>query len=294
MKLVRSLLYTPGNRPRMIEKAPGYGADGLILDLADAVPHDQKPEARGIVAEALGRLQGQTVLVKIGDPHPERTVEDVNAVVRLGLAGLILPKISRPEEVRRVDELLTAAETANGVAAGSVALLILMETPLAIVRGYELATASSRLAGLAFGAGKGGDLVRGLGCAWSLEGTERLYVKSKVLLDARAAGLQPLDGIFAGLDDPGGLAYEAAASRKLGYSGKLAIHPKQLETINRAFTPSAEEVAYQRRVLEAFEAALAAGSATAVVGGEFVDYAMAETARQVLALAQTIGAGSQA
>jgi citrate lyase subunit beta/citryl-CoA lyase len=289
MRLVRSLLYTPGNRPKMIEKAPSYGADGVILDLADAVPHDQKPEARIAVGEAIGRLAGNTVVVKIGDPDEVRTVEDVNAVVRPGLTAIIVPKISRPEEIHWVENLITAAEQANGVPAGSVELIVLMETPQAVARGYEVASCTPRLAALVFGAVRGGDLVRELGCEWSLDGTERLYVKSKVLLDARAAGLQPLDGVFGGLDDPDGLAYEVAASRKLGYSGKLAIHPKQIETINRAFTPSDEEIAYQRRILEAFNQAVAAGSASFVLDGKFVDYAMAATAEKILALADAIG-----
>jgi len=292
MKPLRTILYSPGHKPEMIEKAPNYGADALCLVLEDSVPDDRKAEARAIVAESLSGLadRGQTVLVKVNSVDGREIESDIAEVARPGLAGIVLPKVQDADDVRRVDELLTSAEALHGVEAGSVELLVLVETPQAAVRAFEIASASPRVATLVVGTAANGDMARGLGFRWTPEGLERLYLRSKVVMDARAAGRDfPLDGVWGDMTDIDGLVNEAEVARQLGYRGKLVVHPKHVEPVNRVFTPSAEEVESCRRLLDVFEQALAEGAAAAVIDGQFVDYAMAATARQLLDLADRVG-----
>lgn len=262
----------------MIRKAPGYGADALCLVLEDSVPESLKAEARETVRAAIPELaaQGLTVMVKTNAPGGGLEA-DLAQILQPGLAGVIVPKVQEVQQVRRLDDLLEGSECE---------LVLLIETPLALVRAFDLAAASAKVCALAGGTAANGDLARELGFRWTREGLERLYLRSKVLTDSRAAGCQmALDGAFTDLRDPEGLGQEAGFARQLGYNGKLCVHPAQVEVVNRAFTPTEAEVEHHRRVLDAFEEALREGRAAIVVDGVFVDYAMAATARRVLELA---------
>jgi len=295
MKPLRSILYSPGHKTAMIEKAPSYGADALCLVLEDSVPDALKAEARGIVAESIGTLaaQGQTVFVKVNPVDGPELEPDIEAITQPGLAGVVLPKVKTADDVRKVDALFTDAEGRNGVEPGSIKLLVLIETPRAAVDAFWIASAAPRVATLVVGTAAAGDMARELGFRWTAEGLERLYLRSKIVMDARAAGAAaPLDGIWGAMDDLDGLVHEASFARQLGYGGKLVVHPKHVEAVNRVFTPTAEEIAAAERLLSAFDAALADGSAAAVIDGQFVDYAMASTARRLLELAERAGARS--
>jgi citrate lyase subunit beta/citryl-CoA lyase len=180
---------------------------------------------------------------------------------------------------------------AAGLAAGAVEIVCMLESANAVRLGYEIATASPRVASLCCSSGENGDLQADLGCAWSPEGTELLFCRSKVVLDARAAGLAyPLDGVFVDIDNIEGLIADTDLSRRLGYKGRTIIHPKHVEHVNRIFTPPAEEVEYYRGLLEAFDQALGEGRASVSYQGKMIDYAMATRARNVLALAESIRA----
>jgi citrate lyase subunit beta/citryl-CoA lyase len=276
----------------MAEKAPGYGADGICLVLEDSVPVTHRDDARAIVAESLPALSRdeQTVLVKVNPVGSDDLDADLRAIVRPGLAGIILPKVQSPDDVRCVDALLEEAESRQGLEIGSVEIVVLVETPAAAVRAFEIASSSSRVATLAVGTAANGDMARELGFRWTRGGLERLYLRSKIVLDARAAGRAfPFDGVWGDIADIDGLVEEAEVARQLGYRGKLVVHPKHVEPVNRVFTPSAEEVSSQRRLLAAFDQALADGDAAVVVDGQLVDYAMAATARDLLELAERVG-----
>lgn len=294
MKALRSVLYSPGNKPKLIEKGPSTGADALCIVLEDSVPDDLKTEAREIVKEEVGKLAalGQTMFVKVNEIDSGYLEADLPAIVQPGLAGIFMPKLQTAEEVCRVDQMLTAAEAANRVPAGQIEMVLLLETPLAVLKAFDLITASRRVASIIGGGGgaEGGDLNRGMGYVWTPEGFERLFMRSKGILDARAAGLEnPFEGVYSDINDLDGLGREALIGRQLGYRGRLALHPKQVETINQVFMPTAKEVDWQRRVLEAFDKALAEGSASFVLEGKFIDYAMVATAKKVIALADAVG-----
>lgn len=291
MKPIRSVLYTPGSRRDLIEKAPNYGADALCLVLEDSVPEQLKEEARHTVAELIPQMaaQGQTLLVKVNSLDSNHLEADLTAVALHGLAGVIVPEARTVDDVEQIGGLLAKGEEANGLDAGTLEILLLIETANALQNAFGLASASPRVRALISGHGKNGDMARDLGYRWTPEGMERLFLRSKVLTDARAAGCHPMDGVYMHVDDPDGLVREAEFSRQLGYQGKLAVAPRQVEAINRTFTPTESEVERHQQLVDAFENALREGSASFLAGGEFVDYAPYETAKAAIELARVVG-----
>ena len=279
----------------MHEKAAGAGADALILDLEDSVPPAEKPAARPMARQALDKIRGPALYVRVNADGTPWLADDVAAVVCEGLAGIVLPKVEQVASLHHVADLLTAGEAQIGLPPGRTEIILQIETALGVRNAYELAIASRRVASLCPGTARDGDLQRDLGAAWSLNGPELAYARAKVLLDAKAAGIAyPLDGVFADFQDDDGFVAEATMARRLGYCGKTLIHPRQIPLAHRAFTPTAEEVAYYRRLLEAFEGAVARGSAAVNLEGTMVDVAMATRARQFLALAEQVGTQEEA
>jgi citrate lyase subunit beta / citryl-CoA lyase len=281
---LRSILFVPGNRQRMLDKAPTTGADALVLDLEDAVPAAERDAARQVLHAYIPSLGSRPAFVRVNAVATGQTQLDLEAVVVPGLHGLFVPKVESADEVRQVATWLDALDPH-----GRVELVCMLETALGVRLGYEIATASPRVASLCFASGENGDFQTDLGCDWSVEGTEMLYARSKAVLDARAAGLEyPLDGVFVEIDNLTALEADTTLSKRLGYKGRAIIHPKHVEAVNRIYTPPAAEVAYYRGLLAAFEAALAEGNASVIYQGKMIDYAMANRARRVLTLADAL------
>jgi citrate lyase subunit beta / citryl-CoA lyase len=292
MKPLRSLLFVPGNKAAWMEKAPQYGADALILDLEDSVPHPDKATARTLVRQAIETLsaRGQTLYVRVNALETNMTGDDLNAIVGAGLCGLLPPKVEAAGDVSQLDTLLAYFEHREGLTPWSIELIPTLETAQGIRNAYEIALASPRVASIAGGAGKGGDTNRSLGYRWTREGTETLFIRSKVLLDARAAGIQyPLVARWFDVGDRDGLIADAQRNRQLGFSGMLLIHPSHVAPVNQIFTPSVEELAYYRGLLDAMEKAERQGTAAVAYQGAMVDIAMVKTAQQMLEFAQAVG-----
>jgi citrate lyase subunit beta/citryl-CoA lyase len=269
----------------MLAKAVSSGTDAVIVDLEDSVSVDNKPEARGNLRE----------LPKSSVPYYVRTNavetgllwEDVVAAGRSPAVGVIVPKAEEPKVISQVDGALTAVELESGRAPGSITLIPLIESAIGVRLTYEMARASDRVECVMFGGGEQGDLVADLGVEWTQEGTGLMQARSQVLLSSRAAGVPyPMEAVFMDFRNPDGLRIECELARTLGYVGKVAIHPAQVEIINDVFTPAPEVVEYQRKVLAAFEEAEARGKASIAVDGKMVDYAVARVARAVIARAE--------
>jgi citrate lyase subunit beta / citryl-CoA lyase len=284
MDPVRSMLFTPGNRLDMLAKAVHSGTDAVIVDLEDSVSVDNKPEARA----NLEQLPDSPVPYYVRTNAVETGLlwDDVVAGGRSPAVGLIIPKVEDPGVISQVDGALTALELITGKAPGSITLIPLIESALGVRLTYEIALASERVECVMFGGGEQGDLVADLGVEWTPEGTGLMQARSQVLLSSRAAGVPyPMEAVFMDFRNPDGLRVECELARTLGYVGKVAIHPSQIEVINDVFTPSPEVVEYQRMVLAAFEEAEAEGKASIAVDGKMVDYAVARVARAILARA---------
>lgn len=257
---MRSYLFVPGTRPDRFEKALASGADEVILDLEDAVPDGQKLEARQSVA---GWLRAdRPVYVRVNAPGTPWYEGDLGAVIRPGLRGVVLPKAQTPSEL----SVLAAALPAG------VSILPIVESALGLWRAHEIA-ASPRVERLAFGHI---DFSLDTGA----EDEELLYARSHIVVASRVAGVMPpLDGVTTVLDDQSLLLGDIERARKLGFGGKLCIHPNQVAAVNDAFRPTAAQVEWARRVMQAADEA---GGAATRVDGQMVDKPVVEQARRIL------------
>jgi citrate lyase subunit beta/citryl-CoA lyase len=288
---VRVALFAPGSKERVLAKALESGADAVLFDLEDSVPVAAKAEARMLVAHAIDGAAGRSsagLFVRVNAASTGLMEEDLAAIVRPGLEAVFLPKVERVEEVQTTASTLERLEAAQGVKSGTVEIVLMIESALGVHRCFDLVNASPRVASTCIGVARDGDLQTDLGCSWSIEGTELLYARSKVLLDTRAAGKAwPLDGVFSDLEDEAGLIQDSRLSARLGYVGRTAIHPKQIAPVRRAYAVPEDDVAYYQRVVNEFEAVEKTGKAAVItIDGRLVDYAMYQRAKRVLALAK--------
>ena len=292
--VVKSLLFAPGNEPRKLAKVGACGADGVILDLEDSVPLAQKIGARANVTAAAPRAaEGGRVYVRVNPIIAAKTgfsadhgADDIAAVVSPELDGIVVPKVESADEIARVEALIGAAERDRGVREGSLEIVPLIESAAGLWNAYEIACASRRVRMLLFGAA---DFTRDLGIDWSRDESEVAYARSRLVVISRAAGIEPpLDSPWVRLTDDDGLAHSISEARRLGFQGKLCIHPKQVPIVNRGFSSvTPDDLAHARRVVDAFSVAESRGSASIVVDGRFVDYPMVEKARRTLELHAT-------
>lgn len=291
MKPVRTALFAPGSKDRVMAKALESGADAVILDLEDSVAVAAKPEARKLVAAQIDMVAASGkpapgIFVRTNSPATGMLEEDLAAVVRPGLDMIFLPKGETVEEVKACAALLDKFEAGKGMKPGSVEICLMIESALGVYNCYALIKASPRVTATCIGSARDGDLQTDLGCAWSIEGTELLYAKSKVLNDTRAAGAYPLDGVFSDISDEAGLIKDSTLSARLGFLGRTPIHPKQIAPIRKAYAVPEAEVIWYTRVVSEFEAAEKTGVAAIAVDGKLIDYAMYARAKRVLELAK--------
>lgn len=269
----------------MMEKAPRSGADALIFDLEDSVPRNMRKEARQHVGDALERAGNPPIFVRVNHPSTGETEADLDALAPSRIEGVILPKAEKVAEVVLLDNLLLSLEKRLGVEPGTLTLIPLVESCRGLRFCYEMATAAPRVRSLAFSSGEEGDFMVDLGGRWTPGGEAFLYPRSKLVCDARAAGIGwPLDGVFMNLRDDEALRRECRLARALGYTGKMAIHPRQIPVIHETFTPSEMEVEYSRGLVAAFREAEAGGQGAVQFRGMMVDYANVKRAERILAL----------
>jgi citrate lyase subunit beta / citryl-CoA lyase len=291
MNLIRSWMFVPGHRQRMIDKALGLNADAIMLDIEDGVAPNEKDAARKNIAESLGREKSPgspARYVRINAIGHARMDADLEAVVRPGLEGLVCPKVDTPEEVRQVDAILNEKEPKNGLDKGRVKLLIAIESPKGLLNAPAIAAASARNIGIIFGAE---DFGREIGLPAVREGEARdlIYARSAIVIAAASAHVQAVDGVWVDLNDSQGLLEFARQSRRLGFSAMSCIHPSQVEPINTVFSPTAEEIDYCQKVLQAFEAANARGDGSIAFGGQLIDRPIVERARRTIDTARSLG-----
>ncbi|MFB6165427.1 MAG: CoA ester lyase [Haloarculaceae archaeon] len=278
----RSLLFSPGDRPELMRKAPATGADVIVFDLEDAVAPARKAEAREAIADVLADPTFDPdceVCVRV-NPTGIAADDDLGAVLAAGVApdSVMLPKVSGADDV----DALSAILDERGA---DLPILALVESAAGVLHAEAVASADATDA-VAFGAE---DLAADLGATRTDEGTEVLHAREHVVLAASAAGVDALDTVYTDFDDGDGLAAEARFARELGYDGKLAIHPSQVEIINDAYTPDPERVAWAKRVLAARDEAEAADRGVFQVDGEMIDAPLIAQAERVLALADAAG-----
>jgi len=292
-------MFVPGDRQKMIDKAIALPVDAILLDIEDGVAPAAKETARKQIAESLDRIAAQIKenpsyrtpvrYVRINAVGHERMNADVEYVIRPALEGLAVPKVETPEQVKVVEKILDEREPRMGMARGSVRLLLALESPKGLFNAYAIAAASPRVIGLMFGAE---DFSRELSLPLRREGeaVDLIYARSAMVTAAAAAHVQAVDGVWPNFQDLEGLKKFALQSRRLGFSGMSLIHPAQIVEVNAAFTPTAEEVDYCRRVVQAFDDARARGEGAIAFGGQLLDMPIVDRARQTIALAESLKA----
>lgn len=283
----RTMLFLPGNNPNMIGNGGLLGADSLIFDLEDAVSPDEKDAARELLKNALTSLNfGKCErIIRVNGLDTPFWEEDLRAVLPLGPEAILLPKVSGADDIRKLEDMLTALEQKFALASGQTKVIALLETAIGIENAYLIAVASSRMAALFLGAE---DLSADLQCARTAEGEEIRYARGRVVCAARAAGIEAYDTPFTDVRDMQGLEKDAFFAKGLGFTGKACISPAHVATVNRIFSPSLKEIDYAREVFEAIAQAKRQGKGAISLRGKMIDAPIVQRARLVLEAASEI------
>ena len=286
MLLFRSLLFAPGNHARRVEKALTLDADVVILDLEDAVAVAEKSATREKVVAALRPPRRARGYVRINAFDTPFCFDDLQAVVAPGVDGIVLPKVESPAQIMAVEWAIAALERSRGLAEGGIDLMPIIETGRGMAGLRDIARSGTRARRLSFGAG---DYTLDVGMRWTMEERELDHVRTAIVVESRAAGLEPpVDTVFIRLGQPEPFRRSTELARDLGFQGKLCIHPEQVGPVNEAFTPTDDEIAKSERYVAAFAEAEAKGSASIQVDGYFIDYPIVENARRTLRIAESI------
>lgn len=280
----RSVLYMPGSNQRALEKARTLAADGLILDLEDAVSPDAKDVARTQVVEAVkaGGYGGRELLVRVNGLNTPWFYADVAAAASSGADAILIPKVESADAVRQVEAIMIASGAPE-----TMAIWCMMETPRGILKAEEIAAATPRMGGFVMGTS---DLAKDLHCAHTPLRLPMITSLGLCLLAARAYGLAVLDGVYLDLNDDAGFEASCVQGLELGFDGKTLIHPKTIDAANRVFAPSEREIEWSKKIIAAHAEAAAEGKGVVVVDGKLVENLHVENAKRIVRLAEQIAA----
>ncbi|WP_263772231.1 HpcH/HpaI aldolase/citrate lyase family protein [Propionivibrio soli] len=287
-KLRRSLLYVPGNMPSMLQNIPLFQCDAVQIDLEDAVPLSEKDAARILVRRFLDnyKVRNKEILVRINGLDTKWALDDLKTVLPAKPDGIRLPKADTPEVVEHLDTLLTEYEEELGLRVGHFKILPSIETAEGVLNAPKTARASDRLIGLAFGAE---DYTATMEINRTKTGEELFNARMNVLWGAKAAGIQAIDSIFADVNDMEALRKETELIKKLGFTGKCMINPRQIDIIHEVFAPKQEEVDYALEVMDAIKRAREMGTGVISLKGKMIDRPVVVRAARVLNTARAHG-----
>jgi len=296
----RSMLFIPANSWRMIIRSLEEMQDAVIFDLEDAVPIAEKETARVFARDGAPLLKSRDIdaFVRVNSISTGFTAEDLSYVVTKDVDGIMLPKSESREDIVALDKLISKEEKAKKIKRSSIGIMPLLESPKGVLNAYDIATASERVCGLAFGAG---DFLRELGEGFAIARLTPeeyfptiLYARSQVSIAARVANIPAIDTPFFGLlTDNEGLISETSKVKLLGFKGKLLIHPRHVEPVNEVFSPSSEDVDFAKQMIAVYRKAEANGLGAASFGGRMIDYAMVSMGEDLLKRAEVISEKQQ-
>ena len=281
------MIFVPGNRRDMLEKAGTFEADVIVADLEDSVPPSEKLNARRLVRELAPTLcpQGQKLMVRLNSLDTGLTQGELGEVISPDLYAVSVGKIDSPLDIRELERIISNQERRAGLPTGQIKLVPWVETARAVMSVEEIAIASPRVVALAFG---GEDYTNDMGVRRSDTGEELYFARARIGVAARAARAQALDSVYVRYQDSDGLKQDIQTALDLGFKGKFAIHPSQLAAINQMFSPSPDEVEYARKVVDVWEKAEVQGRGSAALDGRMIDVPVVKRARNLLELAEAI------
>ena len=288
----RSMLFLPGNTPNIIVNGEILGADAVILDLEDAVAPAEKDSARILVRNAIkymgfGKCE---VIVRINAIDTAYWQKDLEAIIPVRPSLIMPPKTSCAADVLAVDAYITQLEEKLGLEKGSVGLLPLIETALGVENAYQIASACPRVKAIFLG---GEDLTADLRCKRTKEGQEIFYARSRMVVAARAAGVEVYDTPFTDVNDDEGIYTDAQLAKSLGFTGKAAISPRHVKAINEVFSPSLKDIEYAYEVMEAIRIGKEQGKGAVSLRGKMIDAPIVARAQQTIDAAIALGLGRE-
>jgi citrate lyase subunit beta/citryl-CoA lyase len=285
--LRRSMLFMPGNNPGMLQTAEVFGSDSVILDLEDAVSLGEKDAARILIKEALKTFNYGTteVVIRINPFSTPYALEDIDVMARLKPNAILLPKAT-PEDMKKLDEMLTVIEKEEGFEEGSIRIHALVETTYGVETVYETLQMSNRIESVCLG---GEDLAADLGVARTKDSEELFYARTKVVNACKALKIDAIDTPFTDTNDEAGLLADTIHAKKLGFTGKLSINPRQINTIHKIYSPTADEISWANRVMYAKDEAEKEGLGVFSLDGKMIDAPVITRAVNTLNTARVIG-----
>src|SRR3984957_2741757 len=284
---VRSFLFVPGTRTDLLPKALAVGADAIVLDLEDSVAPAQKEAARTLVAAELARSPGRLRFLRINHPRFGDLERDLAALAPHPAQAVMVPKVDGPSDLEELDTRLAAHEKASGLGVDEISVVVVIESSMGLRSLFDTISRTKRVRGAALATAEEGDFMCDIGGKWTASGEALTYARGKFVCDARAAQMTWLiDGAFMQLTDDPALERECQLARSHGFNGKVAIHPRQVGTINQVFSPTAAEVERAQNLIHAFLEAKSLGRGAIQFQGMMVDAANVRRAEQILSAAR--------
>ena len=287
-RLKRTSLYASGSNPINMIQAAFYNEDCLVYDMEDSVPLSEKDTARLLIYNTVRyhRPANKYVIIRVNGIYSEFIEEDLEAAVRARPDAIRIPKVEYKEEAVRICNRITEIEKEAGLEVGKIEVWCNIESYLGMINAYEIATADPRIVALALGAE---DFTASMKSTRTKAGLEIFYARNAILTACRQAGIEAIDAVFSDINDPEGLKEDTTLTRNLGFDGKTCVHPRQIDIVNSFFTPSAKEIKYALRVLEAVEEGKRLKKGAVTLDGSMIDKPMELRARTTLAQAEAAG-----
>ena len=278
-RLLRSLLFVPGNNVRFLEKAKTLDADIICFDLEDSVPPEEKKTARNLIKNILQNRSQYTaeIYVRTNSPKSGMIQDDLKEIVQKGIDGIVIPKVNNANEITKTEKILANLEKKRKIK--PIELVPSIESAAGVVNAYHVASVSERVSALVFGVF---DLLNELGIEYTKQTEGAEYARAKIPIDAKAAGKYAIDAIWQDLNDAAGFEQDCFEAKNLGYVGKSIIHPGQIETAHRVFHPTPAEIEWARKVIEAYSFAKEKKKGATKVDGKMIDEVHFKRAKTLL------------
>ena len=279
VRLLRSLIFVPGNNSRFLEKAKSLPADIVCFDLEDSVPLREKDLARNLIKDAMAKREEYKaeVYVRTNSPISGMIPDDLSEIVQKGIDGIVIPKVNNVKELKKIEKLLTSLEKKHKLK--PVELMPSIESAEGVVNAYHIASSSARISALVFGVF---DFLNDMNIEYIKQSEGAKYTRAKIPVDAKAAGKYALDAIWQDLNDKAGLGQDCMVGRNLGYAGKTVIHPDQIPVVHRIFHPSQAEIEWAEKVYQAYMESTKKNKGATVIEGKMIDEVHFKRAKALL------------
>ena len=267
-RLLRSLLFVPGNNGRFLEKAKSLHAAIVCFDLEDSVPLEEKKSARNLIKNALKNRSEyhSEIYVRTNSPVSGIIPDDLLEIVQKGVDGIVIPKVNTASEIKKIEKIMAGLERKRKLK--PIELMASIESTQGVVNAYFIASCSKRISALVFGVF---DLLNDLGVEYAKNPEGATYSRAKIPIDARAAGKYAIDAIWQDLDDVPGLKQDSLSAKNLGYAGKSIIHPNQVDIVHGVFYPTSAEIEWAKKVMSAYDLAKKSKKGATTVDGKMID-----------------------